>query len=90
MPFVARTITKNGEIVQVSSQLKYQLLKAKGWVDTTPTMGADIDHETPTGGTGGTPVSDAAIVALLNDNSSATYAKVVALIAARTGFGAGA
>lgn len=32
---------------------------------------------------------DAAIVSLLNDPTSATYAKVVALIAARTGFGNG-
>jgi hypothetical protein len=33
--------------------------------------------------------SDQAIVALLNDPTSATYAKVVALIAARAGFGNG-
>lgn len=33
--------------------------------------------------------SDAAVAALLNDTGSATYARVVALIAARTGFGAG-
>jgi hypothetical protein len=33
--------------------------------------------------------SDAAIAALLNDPTSATYAKVVALIAARAGFGNG-
>jgi hypothetical protein len=34
--------------------------------------------------------SDALIAALLNDPTSATYAKVVALITARTGFGRGA
>ena len=45
---------------------------------------------------GGGPLSispaqagDAAIAALLNDTGSATYAKVVALIAARAGFGNG-
>ena len=35
----------------------------------------------------GPPPSDAAVAALLNDTGSATYAKVVALIAARAGFG---
>jgi hypothetical protein len=33
--------------------------------------------------------SDAAVAALLNDTTSATYARVVALIAARAGFGNG-
>jgi len=51
---------------------------------------AKLERITVLGGGGtlpGPPPSDASVAALLNDTGSATYAKVVALIAARAGFG---
>ena len=60
-------------------------------VDATPQVDAEkLERITVLGGGGtlpGPPPSDASVAALLDDTGSATYAKVVALIAARAGFG---
>jgi hypothetical protein len=57
-----------------------------------PAVSGTTDRLRPAGAATPAPTSpptDATIVALLNDPTSATYAKVVALIAARAGFGNG-
>lgn len=61
-------------------------------IDTPEVDAVKVERITVLGGGSGTfPASpDVALAALLADTSSATYAAIVALITARTGFGAGA